>query len=482
MSAKKHHQIPRTLLYSDHSALAVAAWCLYEALGTPDVLGGRQPARARRCWVADQLGVSERTLDRARTELLADHDGAGPFLVREIRGRNRSALHFALRRPQETRKPYAAVPAWSLARIHAGPGRLEGQVCPETWRAYAVLVDRLDPAGHDVTLAKLGVWWSCSATTARRRLRALEAVGWVRVRRRGGLWMHVQAITDEHLITIVSADEVPADGPGASATLDESPLPDLTTPPLPEASDRPLPNVTPPYGAPSEGAPSESSPSASANPLAVGDLQHRKGERWSALPRERPIIDGDKPGTASRRRPPGALSVMTAIPLPWQLDMSSGDRDRVLAAIEKEMAAGKTVTEMTLRIRRRLTTWAGRQPRRPVAAALTVIKRGYDCPRPDCENHLLPSGHPCGACAEIGLEVYQQRHAQTAGAPAAQADVSPTPPLSSPAQAAHPASPKMGPQEPDPECLRRGVALARRLLREGRQSASDHLSPVIRSA
>ncbi|TMR10235.1 hypothetical protein ETD86_40385 [Nonomuraea turkmeniaca] len=97
-----------------HCGLAVAAWCLYEGLQTPDILGGRLPARARRCWVAAQLGVSERTLDRARAELLAD-DG-GPFLVRQVRGRNRSALHLALGRPQETagrtpRYPPGASPA-----------------------------------------------------------------------------------------------------------------------------------------------------------------------------------------------------------------------------------------------------------------------------------------------------------------------------------------------------------------------------------
>ncbi|MEV4116925.1 hypothetical protein [Nonomuraea sp. NPDC049695] len=173
---------------------------------------------------------------------------------------------------------------------------------------------------------------------------------------------------------------------------------------------------------------------------------------------------------------------MAAIPLPWQLDMSSRDRDRVLAAIESEMAAGKTVTEMTLRIRRRLAVWVGREPRRPVAAALTVIKRGYDCPRPDCEDHLLPSGHPCGACAKIGFEVCQQRHAETAVAREGQAEVSPAAPLSSPARAEQSEPLKLSTQEPDPECWRRGVELARRLLNERRQSASDHLSPATRSA
>ncbi|MEV0168912.1 hypothetical protein B0I32_15214 [Nonomuraea fuscirosea] len=145
-------------------------------------------------------------------------------------------------------------------------------------------------------------------------------------------------------------------------------------------------------------------------PLAVGDVQHRNDDADSALSRERRI--NDQPGGSVRRlRPSGALSVMAAIPLAWQLRMSEQERDRVLAAVEKEMGHGRTAAEMTARIRRRLRAWYGVEPRRPIAAALTVVDRGYRCLHPECEDHLLPSGYPCPACQEFGARVNQERRA-----------------------------------------------------------------------
>jgi hypothetical protein len=45
---------------------------MYETL-MPRALGGaKAAAHARRCWVAEALGVSEKTVDGARRELLAD--------------------------------------------------------------------------------------------------------------------------------------------------------------------------------------------------------------------------------------------------------------------------------------------------------------------------------------------------------------------------------------------------------------------------
>ncbi|MGV9387365.1 hypothetical protein ACWDRB_67170 [Nonomuraea sp. NPDC003707] len=145
------------------------------------------------------------------------------------------------------------------------------------------------------------------------------------------------------------------------------------------------------------------------SPLAVGDVQVRSDDAEDALPRERNIHE-DRGGTSGRLRPRGALSVMAAIPLTWQLRMSERDRERVLAAVEREMSCGRTVKQMTARVRRRLTVWYGIEPRRPVAVALTIIDRGYFCPHPECEDHLLPSGHWCLACEKIGAQVRQQRH------------------------------------------------------------------------
>ncbi|MGR6924511.1 hypothetical protein ACU635_60545 [[Actinomadura] parvosata] len=144
-------------------------------------------------------------------------------------------------------------------------------------------------------------------------------------------------------------------------------------------------------------------------PLAVGEVQHHsEAGGHDALPRERQIDSGTD-NAARPWRPGGALSVMTAIPLRWQLRMTERERERVLEAIEREMRRGRTTTQMSARIRRRLRAWSGQEPRRAVAAALTVIDRGYVCPRPECEDNVLPSGFPCLACEEIGARVNQQR-------------------------------------------------------------------------
>ncbi|MFD0479934.1 hypothetical protein ACFQ0B_76200 [Nonomuraea thailandensis] len=142
------------------------------------------------------------------------------------------------------------------------------------------------------------------------------------------------------------------------------------------------------------------------SPLAVGEVQHRSDDAASALPRERQTSNISRPVSPPRG---GALSVMTAIPLSWQLRMSDQDRERVEAAVYREMRRGRTAEQMSARVRRRLTAWYGVLPRRAVAAALTVVERGYRCPRPECEDHLLPSGHPCSACQEIGAQANRHR-------------------------------------------------------------------------
>ncbi|MGP4104464.1 hypothetical protein [Nonomuraea sp. KM90] len=144
------------------------------------------------------------------------------------------------------------------------------------------------------------------------------------------------------------------------------------------------------------------------SPLAVGAVQHRSDDAAPALPRERQI-NNDTNDSPRELRPRGAVSVMTALPLAWQLRMSEQDRERVVAAVEREMSQGRTVEQMIARVRRRLTAWYGVVPHRAVAVALTVVKRGYFCPHPECEDHLLPSGHPCLACEAIGAQVNQQR-------------------------------------------------------------------------
>ncbi|WP_440100115.1 hypothetical protein [Streptosporangium sp. H16] len=409
-AASSHFQIPRALLYSpDHSGLAVAVWCLYETLEAPDLLGGRKPARARRSWSAEHLGITERTLDRARTQLLAA-TVSGPWLVREVRGRKRSTLHRVLGRPRETGAPYAAVPAWTLDLVHAGTGRPEGSVSPDTWRTYAVLVDRLDVQGHDLTVARLGEWQSGSADTARRRLHELETAGWAVVRRTSGRWMHVRVIYYKDLVGGTERGEGEEVTPCESG---EAPLADLSTHPLADLTSQPLADLSTPYETPSEDSPSKDTPSENdLSPLAVGDyLAVRVHARTADA--ERKINEGGVRAAPRRAgpRPKGAPSVMALLPLDWQARMTAAEIERVVTAIEDEMSTGRTVADMQARVRRRLPHWHGREVRRPVAAALIVVRRGYDCPHLACEGHMLPSGQECGACAEIGTQINRARRA-----------------------------------------------------------------------
>ncbi|MFD1541894.1 hypothetical protein [Nonomuraea guangzhouensis] len=133
-------QVPSALLRSPlYGALSVAAWAMYETLMPRGLDGGRAPARARRCWVADALGVSEKTLDGARRELLADVAG-GPWLARSSPlGAKRAVRHAALRLPRDTGDSYVKVPAWTLDLLSASceAGR---RISPSAWRLYALLL------------------------------------------------------------------------------------------------------------------------------------------------------------------------------------------------------------------------------------------------------------------------------------------------------------------------------------------------------
>jgi hypothetical protein len=104
----------------------------------------------------------------------------------------------------------------------------------------------------------------------------------------------------------------------------------------------------------------------------------------------------------------GAVGVVAALPVELLAGMSEAERERVVRVVERELEYRRP-EELAVRIRRRLARWQGREVRRPVAVALTVVRRGYDCPRPDCEDHMLPSGFPCGACSEIGRQVNEGR-------------------------------------------------------------------------
>ncbi|MET8146339.1 hypothetical protein ABZU32_39035 [Sphaerisporangium sp. NPDC005288] len=130
------------------------------------------------------------------------------------------------------------------------------------------------------------------------------------------------------------------------------------------------------------------------------------------------VNDGEGRTDAERERLASmvlaAVGVVASLPTELLGAMSEADRDRVVRAVERELEY-RAPAELAARIRRRLSHWRGHQVRRPVAVALTVIKRGYDCPRPDCEEHMLPSGHPCGACGEIGRQITEIRQSASDG-------------------------------------------------------------------
>ncbi|WP_127938565.1 hypothetical protein [Nonomuraea polychroma] len=85
VSASKALVLDSLLRSPSPSALAVAAWAMYETLMPHALGGGRAPAYARRCWVADALGVNEKTLDGARRQLLASGPGGSAVGLPHIR-------------------------------------------------------------------------------------------------------------------------------------------------------------------------------------------------------------------------------------------------------------------------------------------------------------------------------------------------------------------------------------------------------------
>ncbi|MFI0425105.1 hypothetical protein [Spongiactinospora sp. 9N601] len=434
--------MPAELLRSHLSGLAVAAWAMYETLMPVGLGGGRAPGRARRCWVADELGTTTSALDDARRELLADPgDGGGPWLSRSSpKGAKRSVRHAVLRLPKDTRGIYAPVPAWTLDLIHAGRRRPGGAISPAAWRLYGLLVlarpsDRRADRPVTASVGWLGGLLHASPDTGRRRLRELETAGLAEVTERPGGRLAVRLITapdqaeDAARYYATHGRRTAGNGPG-----DPSQLPALTP-----GRKRHSPLAT--SGTPQEAALQESPPLEASGPLAVGVL--------AAVPRdggaadaERPTTShpehhGDEAGGGDERQAdaadhhgepgradagpvatPGSDRVLAAVgvaaaALPAELlaAMNQADRDRVVRAIETELTS-RTVAELTARIRRRLAHWRGhdlRTIRRPVAVALTVIHRGYACPRPDCEDHRLPSGQDCAACDEIGTAINETR-------------------------------------------------------------------------
>ena len=271
--ADYHHQIPRALLYDARvSGLGVATWCRVEQLS---LNGAAMMARET---MAAEFAVSPATLDRARQVLIT----LG-WLASDQPDRTHTAHQRALRRPQQTGKPYAKVPDWALTHVvnpkttatrrpawcprcyrRTTSERLEFPVaawrCAEcrmafiavnadAWRAWAILVDRTDegnnpfnphPRVHKwVSAATIASWWKVSPDTVTRRFRTLRAASLVATTPRPGkttVWRPVLDADDAEQATSLTSrtDEEPtprttADPRPAAPTLDREILRALST-------------------------------------------------------------------------------------------------------------------------------------------------------------------------------------------------------------------------------------------------------------
>jgi DNA-binding transcriptional ArsR family regulator len=316
-----------------------------------------------------------------------------------------------------TRRYLAPFPETAWARISyraaAGVGcrSVDGVWTPRRNRsALLELYCRLrrdEAVGAIRSQAELAQELEVTDRTVRSLLIALEVDGWISSRRAGRM---IAYRTHDAPLHVVDAVTTSAGGPSAEPADQQEHEPtaersrnvsrtELGISVETISESEPLQKLDPQTGLEKH----------DCSPLAVGDVQHRSAAPVSALPRERHISEATDDTPPKAPRPRGALSVLAAIPLAWQQRMSQADRERVLAAVEKEMSHGRTVAQMTARVRQRLAMWYGIEPRRPVAVALAVVHRGYGCPHPECEDHLLPSGHPCPACEEIGARINQQR-------------------------------------------------------------------------
>ncbi|RJL20182.1 hypothetical protein [Bailinhaonella thermotolerans] len=411
-------QIPRSLLYSTaHGDAAVWVWSTYETLMGHGI-GGRLPAIARRKVVAAGAGLSTTALDDVRRELLADLDGAGPYLARSApRGRKRSVLHLALRLPRDTGEAWAPVPAWTLDLMWAGRRRPAGRVSPGAWRLYGVLVDRAlrngpVPRRLEETYARLGECLGVSPDTIRRRLRELETVGLAVVAGERGGWLRITVSLH------------PQDAERAAARYAEygreevAPRRDpVQIAALPPGTYRhsPLAESGTPKEAPTPEAPIEEAPDV-ASPL---------GKTSPARAREAAAADAAKPITGKGRPTPrrartrvtaSAAAVYRTLPAELTSRIPEHGSRRVLAAIAAELAH-RTGAELADRAARNWAHFAarlaaGEQIRDAAALAVRLVRRGLACPDVRCEDgHQLDLDAACKACAAITAD-----HAALSGA------------------------------------------------------------------
>ncbi|MBB4920982.1 hypothetical protein [Streptosporangium saharense] len=273
------------------------------------------------------------------------------------------------------------------------------------------------PGAPGVTTKHLaGLIGAGSAKTGARRLAELEAAGLVEVTARRGGRLFIRPVFDP-ADALSQAARYARDGRHVEAP---SPRAGHQAPADPGQNAAVDPGQDPavdPGQNPAAEPPSGESPSGEplSSPLAVGALVDVSGA-GAAADAERREADDEGEGRALSRDEVRATQMVLAavgvvagaIPPELLAAMSQSDRGRLLRAVETELTQ-RTGDELRARIRRRLGHWRGRDVRRPVAVALTLVRRGYSCPRWDCEDHMLPSGHECGACATIGTAINEAR-------------------------------------------------------------------------
>ncbi|RVX39162.1 hypothetical protein EDD27_1509 [Nonomuraea polychroma] len=363
--------------------------------------GGRAPAYARRCWVADALGVNEKTLDSARRQLLAD-GASGPWLARSRPlGAKRAVRHAALQLPRETGDPYVEVPAWTLNLLSAS-SESDRRISPAAWRLYALVLANHKDADQplETSVGHLGSLLDASADTGRRRLGELERAGLTEVTQRRGGRLLVRPVRD------------PDEAATVAVTYATQGRQHTTSPSHPRAftpgktGQSPLANA----GSPQKAHDHKTSQLDASRPPAAGDLQSVGGQAPEAGREVSPTHAMPRAARDSATARQAAQLYRHALPTTLAQAIPAFGQRRVLAEIAAELAI-RTPAELAERIRRRSEPWRWREDIADVTAvAITIVRRGYHCPDVRCEDHhRLDTGQPCAACTEIAAEVVRRR-------------------------------------------------------------------------
>lgn len=339
--------------------------------------GGRAPAYARRCWVADALGVNEKTLDSARRQLLADDSGE-PWLARSSPlGAKRAVRHAALRLPRETGEPFVQVPAWTLDLLSASSDA-DRRISPAAWRLYALILAGRRAVGQplETSVGHLGGMVGASADTGRRRLGELERAGLAEVtQRRGGRLLVRPVLNPDEAATV--ADTYGTQGRRHTTSPSQ---PRAFTPG--RTGQSPLADP----GSPQKAHDHKTTQLDASRPPAAGDVQ---------------VVEAQPPDpgrqiSSTRARPPAvrhsaaqreaAEVYRHALPATLAQAIPVFGRRRVLAAMAAELAI-RTPAELAERIRRRGEHWRWREDIADVTAVvITIVSRGYHCPNVRCED------------------------------------------------------------------------------------------------